>query len=603
MGISRLFDILENYQQKFSDKEDALVSKVNGQWVKHSTKQYIDLARFVSLGLLAKGYKKGDKIATLSNNRSEWNIFDMGVSQAGIIQVPVYPTISAEDHEFILTHSEAKAIVVSDKLIYNKLKSVINKIDSIKEVFTFSEVEGVANWTEIIELGKVNADKLSNELNQIKSSIAPDDLASIIYTSGTTGSPKGVMLSHRNMLSNALATAEMLPLNSNQRSLSFLPLCHVYERMMNYNFQINGLGIYYAENIGTIADNIVDIKPHVFNTVPRLLESVYDKIIAKGKDLPFIKKKIFFWAVNLGLKFELKGANGWWYNYQLEIADKLIFSKWRQALGNNIVLIVSGGSSLQARLQRVFWAAKLPIYEGYGLTETSPVIAVNDPTTLDNIKLGTVGPVLKGVELKLADDGEILCKGPGVMLGYYKDPETTKTVIDSDGWFHTSDIAVLIDNKFVKITDRKKEIFKTSSGKYIAPQVIENIFKESSLIEQIMVVGDNEKYASALISPNFNYLHFWAIKHKVHFRDNNALIHMPEVIARYQKEVNKLNKRLGQVEQIKRFRLVLEEWSPLTGELSPTLKLKRKVLYKKYEPILREIYSYSPDEQNRAIKS
>ncbi|MEA3480139.1 MAG: AMP-dependent synthetase/ligase, partial [Bacteroidota bacterium] len=460
-----------------------------------------------------------------------------------------------------------------------------------KEVYIMDELEGENYWMDVVELGKENEEKHKEKLEEIQASVKENDLLTLIYTSGTTGNPKGVMLSHKNILSNAMTTAQILPLDHNDRVLSFLPLCHVYERMMIYNYQLNGVSVYYVENLGRIGEFIKEVKPHAFNTVPRLIEKVYDSIVSKGKNLTGVKRMIFFWTLSLAHKFELHGKRSWWYEYKRKIADKLVYSKWREGLGGNIKLMVSGGSALQVRLAQVFWGANIPVYEGYGLTETSPVISVNDPREITRVQLGTVGPVLEGTEVKIAADGEILCKGPGIMMGYFKDEAQTKEVIDEDGWFHTGDIGVLIDNLYLKITDRKKEMFKTSSGKYIAPQVIENILKESNLIESAMVVGENEKFASALISPNLNYLHYYASKHKLNFRDNVELIRIPQIIKRVEEEVKKTNKKLGQTEQIKRFRLVCDEWSPAGGELSPTLKLRRAVIYKKYDHILKKIYA------------
>lgn len=592
MNITRLFDILELYRYKYPDKEDAFVRNQEGRWINYSSKDYIEYSEKVSLGLLDMGFKKGDKIATISPNRPEWNFLDMGMSQIGVIHVPIYPTLSVSDQEYILKHSEAKMIIMADNILLQRIKPVLEKIKNIQYLFTFNEIKGEKNWKEILEKGNKSKEKYSVKLEECKKSIEENDLLSIIYTSGTTGHPKGVMLSHKNILSNAITTAGMLPLDSSHRALSFLPLCHVYERMMNYNYQLNGLSLYYVENLGKIGDFIKEINPHAFNTVPRLIEKVYDSIVAKGKDLTGIKKSLFFWALRIAHRFELNSSRGFFYEMQRKIADKLIFSKWREGLGGNIKLMVSGGSALQERLLKVFWAAGIPVYEGYGLTESSPVIAVNDPANVKRVKFGTVGPILEGVESKIAEDGEILCKGPNVMLGYYKDPVQTKEVIDNEGWLHTGDIGVMVDNMFLKITDRKKEMFKTSSGRYIAPQVIENILKESFLIEQVMVVGENEKFASALISPNFNYLHFYASKHKLHYRDNEELVRIPEINKKMQEEVNQANKRLGQTEQIKRFRMVCDEWSPQNGELSPTLKLKRKVIFERYYNLLREIYKH-----------
>ncbi len=588
MNITRLFDILELYKYSYADKEDVFSKNENDKWIKYSGKEYLENVNNVSYGLLELGVKPGDNIATISANRPEWNFIDMGMAQIGAVHVPIYPTLSAEDQEYILNHCEAKFLFVSDNPLLQKVKPVLDRIKTLEGIYTFNKIEGENYWMDLVELGKKNCDKYKDELDERKKSISKDDLATLIYTSGTTGNPKGVMLSHNNILSNAIASSEILPLDHTKRVLCFLPLCHVYERMMIYTYQINGVSVYYIENLARIGEFIKQIKPHAFNTVPRLLERVYDSIITKGKDLPGIKKKIFFWAVNLAKKYDLN--KGLIYRKKLAIADKLIFSKWRAGLGGNIQLMVSGGSALQVRLIRIFWAAGLPVYEGYGLSESSPVIAVNDPRSKDTVKFGTVGPILKDVEVKIAKDGEILCKGPNVMMGYYKDEKQTKETI-KDGWLHTGDIGILVDNKFLKITDRKKEMFKTSAGKYIAPQVIENILKESNTIEQAMVIGENQKFASALISPNFNDLHYFASKNKLHFRDNEDLIKLPEIIKKVQQEVNLANKRLGQTEQIKRIRLVCKEWSPATGELSPTLKLKRKVLNDQYKHIIDEIYS------------
>ncbi len=601
MELKRTFDLLERMHLEFP-KKDALVGKISGEWQYFSTEDYIKNANLLSYGLMALGYKKGDKIASVSNNRPEWNFMDMAMSQLGIVHVPVYPTISTEEYIHILKHSDSKALIVSDKLLYNKIKPLLDQIPNLQVIYSFDEIENVKHWKDILNLGKEKSDELADELIQIKNSIDESDDLSIIYTSGTTGLSKGVMLSHHNMMSNAKAASLRINLMSGDRMLSFLPLCHVYERVVNYTYQYIGLSIYYAENLGTIGDDLKRFKVNGFVTVPRVLEMIYDKIMTKGKDLEGFKKTIFFWAVNLGLEYSFNKARyNPWYKLKLAIADKLVFSKWREGVGGNIKTVISGGAALQAKLAKVFWAAGIPIQEGYGLTETSPVIAFNGIQMNDNM-IGTVGPILDGVSVKIAEDGEILVKGPCVMKGYYKSPEQTAEIIDNEGWLHTGDVGQIIDNKFLKITDRKKEIFKNSAGKYIAPQVIENKFKESEIIDQLMVVGEGEKFASALISPNFNYLHFFASKHKIHYRDNVELVKKPEVLKRFQEEVNLLNKQLGQVEQIKRFRLVCEPWTAAGGELSPTLKLKRRVLYAKYEHIIREIFQYDQDEEIRAKK-
>ena len=592
--ITRTFDIvdalLENYR-----KEDILAVKRNGKWEKFSTEEYARNTNLFSYGLLALGFKKQDKIITVSNNRPEWNFMDMGMTQVGVVHVPVYPTIGDDDYKHIMKHSDAKIVIVSSQEYYEKIKPLADETPNIDKVYTLDEVEGAPNWNEILELGKKNEEKYKEELQCIKDSIDQDEMMSIIYTSGTTGTPKGAMLSHRNFIANVEATKDIIPINETHRFLSFLPLCHVFERMVNYFWQYMGASVYYAESFETIGENLREINPHGFATVPRVVEKLFDKIMLKGKELTGIKKSLFFWAVNLGLRYELNRANGWWYELQLKLANKLIFSKWREALGGNIFVIVSGGAALQPRLARLFTAAGMPIQEGYGLTETSPVIAVNyDKYPL--LKFGTVGPILNNIEVKIAEDGEILMRGPSLMLGYYKDPERTAEAIDKDGWFHTGDIGVILEHNILKITDRKKEIFKLSTGKYVAPQVVENKFKESQFIEQIMVVGAGEKYAAAIISPSFEFLHGWCFKNNIKFRDNTDLIRHPKVIERYQKEIDKLNKGLGRHEQIKKFALTPDEWTTDTGELSPTLKLKRKVVKEKYRKEFNSLYGY--DQNN-----
>jgi len=598
MRFQRTFDILEHINKNFQ-KDDFLVGKIKGDWKKFSTKEYYSIANNISSGLLELGLKKGDKIATVSSNRPEWNLFDMGMSQIGVIHVPVYPTISEEEYLHILSHSDASILLVSTKILYNKVVDITKKINSIKHIYTFDEIEGVKNWEEIEQLGNESFEKNKTKIKDIKDSIKTEDLCSIIYTSGTTGLSKGVMLSHQNFMSNLEGVFDRITINEHDRALSFLPLCHVYERIVNYTVQAKGLSVYYAENMGTIANDIVRFKVSIFTTVPRLLETVYDKILTKGKDLTGIKKTLFFWALDLGFRYEHENRN-FLYNIQHKIATKLVFSKWRTALGGNIKTIVSGGAALQPRLARVFTAAGIPVQEGYGLTETAPVISFNDVNKHNEAMFGSVGPILDNVNVKIAEDGEILVKGPNIMLGYYKDEVQTKEVFDKDGWFCTGDIGELVDGKFLKITDRKKEIFKLSNGKYVAPTLIENKFKESIFIQQVFVVGVDEKFASALISPNFDHLHFWASKHNIHYNDNKTLVNSPKVIKKYQEEVTEANKSLAQHEQIKRFKLVCDEWTPQTGELSPTLKKKRKVLYGKYDHLLREIYQYSEGQENVA---
>jgi long-chain acyl-CoA synthetase len=597
MEVTRLFDLLERGKSLYANKA-ILGCKQNGKWIEYSITDYIDNANNISYGLLALGLIKGDKVATISNNRPEWNFVDMGISQAGMVHVPIYPTISNEEYAHILSHSEARVVFISDKQLYDNIKPIADIIPTILGVYTFNSIPNVPNWIEILSLGKEKAEQMSIILNEIRPTVKPSDLASIIYTSGTTGLSKGVMLSHSNFLSNVEASASLFPLGPEDNSLSFLPLSHVYERMVSYYYQYKGVSIFYAENMGTIGENLKELKPSVFVAVPRVIEKTYDKIIAKGKDLKGIKKRLFFWAVNLGYEYKEEG-NGFFYNIQLKIARKLIFSKWKQALGGNLKFIISGGAALQARLARVFFAAGIPIYEGYGLTETSPVISANHTMEPGNLMFGSVGTIIKNIEVKIADDGEILMRGPSQMMGYFKAPELTAEAIDAEGWFHTGDIGKFERNNFLVITDRKKEMFKLSNGKYVAPQVIENKLKESFFIEQAMVVGENEKFVSAIISPNFSFVHDWCSRHKIHFENNVELIKNPEVIARFQKEINAFNKQSSSHEMIKRFRLVADQWTPQTGELSPTLKLRRRIIYQNYEAILEEIYGHIKGQEVR----
>lgn len=596
MELTRTFDILNNLVNICPDKEDMLVNKDKGKWIKHSVKEYVETAENTAYGLMALGLKKGDLVVTISNNRPEWNYLDMALSKSGIIHVPIYPTISEDDYTYILNNCEPKILIVSDKQLQDKIKPIVDKIPSVQAIYSYNEIDGVRNWKEISDLGRKHADQYAPVLKKVSEEITADDIVTLIYTSGTTGNPKGVMLSHGNIMSNVEAISKVYHFDYTHRTLSFLPISHVFERTINYYFQSVGVGVYYAENMGTIAENLKEVQPDVFISVPRLLERTYDKIIQKGRDLSGIKKQIFFWAVNLGMRYKIPNGNGLFYRLLLKVADKLIFSKWREALGGKVQLIVTGGAALQPRLAVIFNAAGVPVVEGYGMTEASPVISANREPRTGDLRIGTVGTAMPGVEIRIADDGEILCKGPNVMKGYYKEPEFTREVIDSDGWLHTGDIGIMVEGRYLKITDRKKEIFKLSSGKYVAPQVIENKLKESPFIEQVMVIGENQKFASAIISPDFNFLHNWAMRHGINFRDNLELIQHPQLVARYQRVVNEMNLQLGQTEQIKRFRLVQEEWTPNTGELSPTLKLKRKFLTERYATTIDEIFSVQRGE-------
>ncbi len=587
--ITRLFDF-PYYQLEKNNLPNCLVTKYDGQWISTSTQEYLDKSNAVSRALIRLGIQKNDKIAIISStNRTEWNIMDIGSLQVGAQTVPIYPTIAAEDYEYILNHSESKYCFVSDDVVYEKLMAVKQNIPLLQEVYCFNEIGGCKNWKELLELGadQSNQDVVEDRKNNVK----PEELATIIYTSGTTGKPKGVMLSHNNIVSNVLDSSPRIPFNEGTSvALSFLPICHIFERVILYIYQYYSVSIYFAESIEKLSDNIKEVKPTVFSVVPRLLEKVYDKIIAKGEDLTGIKKKLFFWAIDLGLRYEPYGTNGWWYEFQLSIARKLIFSKWKEGLGGNLNVMVSGSAALQHRLIRVFAAAGMPVMEGYGLTETSPVIAVNDQRN-KGFKVGTVGRMINNVEVKIAADGEILCKGPNVMMGYYKDQKLTDEVI-IDGFFHTGDIGEVDANGFLKITDRKKEMFKTSGGKYIAPQLIENAMKQSLFIEQIMVIGDGEKMPGAFIQPSFDFIKEWAKRKNINVGITNAEIASnPDVIARIEKEVEKFNEKFGNWEKIKRFELTPDIWSIDGGHLTPTLKLKRKIVMEKYKDLYQKIYS------------
>jgi len=587
--ITRTFDILDQYRTLYR-LDDALACKVAGKWVKYSGDEYIQYANEISCGLLLMGYKPGDRIAMISNNRPEWNFLEMGMAQIGVISVPIYPTISLDEYQFILNHAAPRMLIISDKLLLERLRPLFEKSQSIEHVYSFNTIEGVNNWKEIAIQGLNNIEVLLPQVRQIKDAIKPDDLLTLIYTSGTTGTPKGVMLSHNNLVSNFKGTCARNYLGYGSRALSFLPISHIYERMMNYHFQNSGIAVYYAENMGAIMNNIQEVKPHIFNTVPRMLERIYIGILGKSREMKGFKKKILNDALDVAVHFDPRRKNNLIYHLRLILARKMVFSKWMAVLGGNVRIIVSGGASLQTRLANLFNAMGIDLLEGYGLTETAPVIAVSD-LRKGRPKPGTVGPVLEDVEVKLSDEGEILCKGPNVMLGYYKNPELTAELIDAEGYFHTGDIGSFDENNFLTVTDRKKEIFKLSNGKYVSPQVLENKLKESMLIDQAFVIGENEKFASALISPNFAQLHQWCFDHEIKFSDNRELIHLPEVIECLQQEVNQVNQQMSANEHIKRFRLVTDEWSAQTGELSQTLKLKRSQLSEKYASIIHEIYA------------
>ena len=585
--ITRIFDFPYYQLEKFNLPK-AFSTKYNGEWVSVSTQEYVDQANAISRGLLRLGVQPNDKIAVIStNNRTEWNVCDIGILQTGAQNVPIYPTIAKEDYEYILNHSEATYCIVSDTEILEKLNQ-IKANTKLKEVYTFDEVSGEKNWKELLDLGADTSNQ--NEVEARKEAIKEDDLATLIYTSGTTGRPKGVMLSHKNLVSNVLASEKRVPLTyGKERALSFLPVCHIFERMILYIYQYCGVSIYFAEAIDKLSENAQEVKPHVMTAVPRLYEKIYDKIYAKGAELTGIKKKLFFWAIELGLQYQPYGRNGWWYEKKLGIAKKLIFSKWQAALGGELKLMVSGSAPLQSRLTRVFTAAGMPVMEGYGLTETSPVIAVNDMRD-GGFKIGTVGKLLHNLDVKIAEDGEILVKGPNVLMGYYKDEEKTAQVM-SNGYFHTGDKGEIDSEGFLKITGRTKEMFKTSGGKYVVPPLLEDKLKESRFIEQVMVIGEGEKMPAALIQPNFEFIREWAHRHDIVLGDNNNLINNQEVLKRIQEEVNICNTNFGKWEQIKRFELTADEWSIDGGHLTPTMKMKRKIIKEIYKDLYDKIYN------------
>jgi long-chain acyl-CoA synthetase len=596
MTPKRLFDCIE-WQLESCFKDDMFAAKEEGGiWKKYSTKEVKETVDKLSAGLLHLGLgpqdrsiEGRDKIAILSNNRPEWMMLDLAVQQMGGVLTPIYPTINVNELEFIFNDASVKLVFVSDKDLFEKVQSIRSKTPTVKAVYTFDYVQQALNWREILNKG-TEADHVT--LQKIRDSIQYEDLCTILYTSGTTGFPKGVMLSHKNILSNVKNVDEVFDQigNKDARALSFLPLNHIFERMVTYIYLFNGTSIYYAESLDKIGDNLKEVQPTVFSTVPRLLEKVYERIIGKGQELTGIKKKLFFWAVDVGSRYEINKDMGWWYNFQLGLANKIIFKKWREGLGGNVKAIVTGAAACQVRLLRVFTAGKIIIMEGYGLTETSPVISVNRFEEKGRC-FGTVGPVIKNVEVKLAEDGEICCKGDNVMMGYYKRPDLTAETIDQEGWFHTGDIGVWVENKYLKITDRKKEIFKTSGGKYVAPQPIENKMKESAFIEQMMVVGAEQKFAGALIVPAFSNLQEWCTKNGISNGKPQDIIRNPRVIELFKGIVEEYNQLFNHVEQVKKFELLDAEWNIDGGELTPTLKLKRKVIMEKYRDAIERIYN------------
>ncbi len=587
----RLFDFME-YQRQHSPLEDMLSGKEDGIWRKYSTEEIANTVNALSAGLLKLGISCNDespegrdKVAIVSKNRPEWLMIDMAVQQIGAVLTPIYPTINVNELEFILQDAEVKIIVVNDESLCEKVQSIKGRLPHLQEIYSFDKVVDVKHWKEILN----NEPGYLEQVKTISKTIVTDDIATIIYTSGTTGKPKGVMLSHKNIVSNVLSSTPCLPPDKNMKALSFLPLNHIFEKMISYLYLYSGTSIYYAENLESIGDNLKEIKPDIFTTVPRLLEKVYDKIMAKGYELTGVKRKLFFWAHDVATKFEINKNTGLTYNIKLSIANKLIFNKWREALGGKVKAIVSGGAACQVRLIRIFTAAQIPIMEGYGLTETSPVISVNRWDEKGRM-FGSVGQVIDGVQVKIAEDGEILCKGPNVMKGYYKQPHLTDEVMDND-WFKTGDIGILIDDQFLKITDRKKEMFKTSGGKYVAPLPIESKLKESMYIETVMVIGAEQKYTGALIVPSYSNLKVWCKENNILYTTEEEIIKNTKVIEFYKDLVESFNKYFNNVEQIKKFELLPHDWTVDTGELTPKMSLKRKVIMEKYRGSVQRIYN------------
>ena len=587
----RIFDFLYD-QLKNKPLPDALVNKINGKWEPVSTEEFVNRSRQISRALLKMGVKEQEKIALISStNRHEWNIMDIGILQIGAVNVPVYPTISSEDYEYIFNDAEVTYCFLSDRELYDKVAKIRDKVPSLKEIYIFNEEEGIKNWKEVLKAGEDDSNQ--PELESRMKAVKNGDLATLIYTSGTTGKPKGVMLSHNNLVSNVLDSNDRIPTFENSKALSFLPVCHVFERMLTYLYIQNNIPIYFAESIDKIGDNIREVKPEIFALVPRLLEKVYDRIMSKGAELSGIKKRLFYWAVELGEKYDLQ-HNSWWYNFRLGIARKLIFSKWQEALGGNVKVMVSGGAALNPRLNRVFTAAGFNIQEGYGLTETSPVIAVNGPDVARK-RIGTVGWPIKDVEVKIADDGEICCKGPNVMMGYYKQKQKTDEVIDEDGYFHTGDIGEWVEGKFLKITDRKKEMFKTSGGKYVAPQLLENKIMESRFIEQVMVIGEGEKMTAALVQPDFEFLKSWCQRKNISCSSNEEMVQNDQVKERIMQEVERINQHFGKWERVKQIQLTPDQWSVDAGHLTPKLSLKRRNIIAMYPELYKNIYGHTKE--------
>lgn len=589
--ITRTFDILEQYRTLYK-LEKALSAKHGGSWYSLSGDEYIRLSDAFACGLIAKGFTSGDKIAIISPGRPEWNVADMGMAQLGIISVPVNVSHSAELYTYIFTHAAPRMVIVSDKITYNRLKPVLSSVPAIEQIYSFNNIPGVDNWMDIVALGEQSDATTRAQLIECRNQVEPAQVATLLYTSGTTGKPKGVMLSHGNLVSNILATAEMSSIGYGHKTLSVLPISHVYERMMNYVFQYKGLSIYYAANMGAILENLIEVQPDIINTVPRLMERVTMDYINKARELSTIKRAVLLWAIRAGVRRNPQKKQWRLMGWKAKMVKRILSRSLEQVVGKRLKAIVAGGTDLHPNITRLFMSAGIDVLSGYGLTETSPVIAVSNQRKRF-IKPGTVGKPLPGIELRFCDDGEILIKGPNVMLGYYKDPERTAQVLDAEGFFHTGDVGYLDQEGYLVVTDRKKDIFYLAHGRKIAPQVIENRVRESFFIDQLMILGEGRPFVSALISPNFSYLHNWCYLHKISFFDNTDMISNPLVVERFREEILKYNTYIDPAERIQRFKIVTEEWSPQTGELSSTLRLRRPFILEKYQDLVRSIYDLS----------
>lgn len=584
MDVKRIFDLLPHFVEKFGDDKPMISYKEAGKWKTFTGEDFFRTAKKLGSAMVKAGVQPGDKVAIISENDPRWNLVDFATQLIGGISVPIYPSITIKDYIYIFNHAEVKVAFCGNIELCAKATSAAREANSVKHIISFEKIDNAKSFEEFLQSGDDDPD-----LSQYHKDIQPEDLFTIIYTSGTTGFPKGVMLSHSNLISNVIAVGDCLPIDNKDSALSFLPLCHVFERMVTFFYFFRGIHVYYAESMATIVDDLKDVKPNFFTTAPRMLEKVYDRIVTKGFDLPQPKRALFFWALNLGLKYDYSKNMGPLYNLQLGIARKLIFKKWQEALGGNLKFLASGSAALQPRLARVFAAAGIVVLEGYGLTETSPVVCVNrlEP---ENYRVGTVGPTIDHVEVKIAEDGEILVKGPNVMMGYYKQPEKTDEVI-KDGWFHTGDIGEIQEGRFLKITDRKKEMFKTSGGKYIAPQLIENKLKESIVIEQAIVIGDGYKFPSALINPNMDALKEWCLHRNIPFRNEPNFLEEPAIVDKFQRELDLVNDHLAQWEKIKKFHLLYHPFEISKGELTATMKLRRKQIKEHYQKEIEALYA------------